>query len=90
MEKQHPAETKENRKKGKQSYLPHTIQGTILMAFTIISFVLLMILGLVLYQLFARRMRTSSVESTEQIVQQSVVNLEDYLANMRRISDAVY
>lgn len=90
MEKQHPAETKENRKKGKQSYLPHTIQGTILMAFTIISFVLLMILGLVLYQLFARRMRTSSVESTEQIVQQSVINLEDYLANMRRISDAVY
>ena len=79
-----------NRKKAKRSFLPHTIQGTILMAFTIISFVLLMILGLVLYQLFARRMRTSSVESTEQIVQQSVVNLEDYLANMRRISDAVY
>lgn len=90
MEKQHPVETKQNRKKGKRSYLPHTIQGTILMAFTIISFVLLMILGLVLYQLFARRMRTSSVESTEQIVQQSVINLEDYLANMRRISDAVY
>ena len=90
MEKQHPAERKQNRKKGKRSYLPHTIQGTILMAFTIISFVLLMILGLILYQLFARRMRTSSMESTEQIVQQSVVNLEDYLANMRRISDAVY
>lgn len=81
---------KKIRKQAKRSYLPHTIQGTILMAFTIISFVLLMILGLVLYQLFARRMRTSSVESTEQIVQQSVINLEDYLANMRRISDAVY
>lgn len=81
---------KKNRKQAKRSFLPHTIQGTILMAFTIISFVLLMILGLVLYQLFARRMRTSSVESTEQIVQQSVINLEDYLANMRRISDAVY
>lgn len=90
MEIHHPKETKQKRKKGKRSYLPHTIQGTILMAFTIISFVLLMILGLVLYQLFARRMRTSSVESTEQIVQQSVINLEDYLANMRRISDAVY
>lgn len=90
VEIHHPEETKQKRKKGKRSYLPHTIQGTILMAFTIISFVLLMILGLVLYQLFARRMRTSSVESTEQIVQQSVINLEDYLANMRRISDAVY
>lgn len=81
---------KKIRKQAKRSFLSHTIQGTILMAFTIISFVLLMILGLVLYQLFARRMRTSSVESTEQIVQQSVINLEDYLANMRRISDAVY
>ena len=90
MEIHHPEETKQKRKKAKRSFLPHTIQGTILMAFTIISFVLLMILGLVLYQLFARRMRTSSVESTEQIVQQSVINLEDYLANMRRISDAVY
>ena len=90
MEIHHPEETKQKRKKAKRSFLPHTIQGTILMAFTIISFVLLMILGLVLYQLFARRMRTSFVESTEQIVQQSVVNLEDYLANMRRISDAVY
>ena len=90
VEIHHPEKIKQKREKGKRSYLPHTIQGTILMAFTIISFVLLMILGLVLYQLFARRMRTSSVESTEQIVQQSVVNLEDYLANMRRISDAVY
>ena len=90
MEIHHPEKMKQKRKKGERSFVPHTIQGTILMAFTIISFVLLMILGLVLYQLFARRMRTSSVESTEQIVQQSVTNLEDYLANMRRISDAVY
>ena len=39
---------KKIRKQAKRSFLPHTIQGTILMAFTIISFVLLMILGLVL------------------------------------------
>ena len=90
VEIHHPKKMKQKRKKGERILVPHTIQGTILMAFTIISFVLLMILGLVLYQLFARRMRTSSVESTEQIVQQSVINLEDYLANMRRISDAVY
>ena len=86
MEIHHPEETKQKRKKAKRSFLPHTIQGTILMAFTIISFVLLMILGLVLYQLFARRMRTSFVESTEQIVQQSVVNLEDYPACRKSLS----
>ncbi len=71
-------------------YMPHTIQSTILMAFTIVSFTLLLTLGIVLYTLFARRMRSSTIESTEQLMQQSVVNLEDYLVSMRRISDAMY
>jgi len=73
-----------------RKYMPHTIQSTILMAFTVVSFTLLLILGIVLYSLFARRMRTSSIETTEQLMQQSVVNLEDYLVSMRRISDAMY
>lgn len=71
-------------------YMPHDIQGTILMTFTIVSFTLLMILGMVLYTLFARRMSISSIETTEQLMKQSVVNLEDYLLSMRRISDAMY
>ncbi|WP_242839322.1 cache domain-containing sensor histidine kinase [Oribacterium sp. P6A1] len=71
-------------------YMPHDIQGTILLTFTIVSFTLLMILGIVLYTLFARRMSTSSIETTEQLMKQSVVNLEDYLLSMRRISDAMY
>ncbi len=71
-------------------WMPRTIQSTILTAFSVISFLLLLVLGLVLYQLFARRMRTASQESSGQILQQAVVNLEDYLANTRRISDAVY
>ncbi len=71
-------------------YMPHDIQGTILLTFTIVSFTLLMILGIVLYTLFARRMNISSIETTEQLMKQSVVNLEDYLLSMRRISDAMY
>lgn len=71
-------------------YMPHNIQSTILMTFTIVSFTLLLILGIVLYTLFARRMRTSSIEGTEQLMKQAVVNLEDYLISMRRISDAMY
>ena len=67
-------------------YMPHDIQGTILMTFTIVSFTLLMILGIVLYTLFARRMSTSSIETTELLMKQSAVNLEDYLLSMRRIS----
>ncbi|WP_242944442.1 cache domain-containing sensor histidine kinase [Oribacterium sp. WCC10] len=77
-------------KKTLKRYMPRNIQGTILMTFTIVSFTLLLLLGVVLYTLFARRMRTSSIEATEQLMEQSVVNLEDYLESMRRISDAMY
>ncbi|WP_198014813.1 cache domain-containing sensor histidine kinase [Oribacterium sp. NK2B42] len=73
-----------------RKYLPHTIQSTILMAFTVVSFTLLLILGLMLYTLFARRMRSGTIEATQQLMEQSVVNLEDYLVSMRRISDAMY
>ncbi len=67
-----------------------TIQQTILVSFSLVSFLLLFILGIVLYQVFARQLRKSSVESRSQIAAQAVVNLEDYLVNMRRISDAMY
>lgn len=67
-----------------------TIQQIILVSFSVVSVFLLMILGLVLYQVFARQLRKSSVESRSQIASQAVVNLEDYLMNMRRISDAMY
>ncbi|MBO5599236.1 MAG: sensor histidine kinase [Oribacterium sp.] len=73
-----------------RNYMPHTIQSTILMAFTVVSFTLLLILGLMLYTLFARRMRSGTIEATQQLMEQSVVNLEDYLVSMRRISDAMY
>ncbi|SEA13128.1 two-component system, sensor histidine kinase YesM [Oribacterium sp. KHPX15] len=73
-----------------RKYMPHTIQSTILVAFTVVSFTLLLILGLMLYTLFARRMRNGTIEATQQIMEQSVVNLEDYLVSMRRISDAMY
>ena len=73
-----------------RKYMPHTIQSTILMAFTVVSFTLLLILGLMLYTLFARRMRSGTIEATQQLMEQSVVNLEDYLVSMRRISDAMY
>lgn len=80
----------ERTRKRLYKYMPHTIQSTILMTFTIVSFTLLLILGILLYALFARRMRISSIESTEQLMKQAVVNLEDYLISMRRISDAMY
>ncbi len=70
--------------------VPQTIQGMILFSFTIVSVLLTLFLGFMLYTIFARQMKSASLDSTRQILQQSVVNLEDYLVSMRRISDAMY
>jgi two-component system sensor histidine kinase YesM len=70
--------------------LPNTIQTTILTSFTLTSAALLIILGVLLYGVFAGRMRTVAVENTQQMLDQAVVSLEDYLVSMRRISDAIY
>jgi two-component system sensor histidine kinase YesM len=43
-----------------------------------------------LYKQFAREEETLTMEKTEQLLNQTAINLEDYLRNMRRISDAMY
>ena len=70
--------------------LPRNIQMTILVPFTVVSLVCMLFLGVTLYQQFAARSQQMLTESTEQLLGQTVVNLEDYLRNMRRISDAMY
>lgn len=39
---------------------------------------------------FAKREEELTIESSEQLLNQTAINLEDYLRNMRRISDAMY
>ena len=48
------------------------------------------ILGISLYNQFANRMEDMTVQSSEQLLSQTSINLETYLRNMRRISDAMY
>lgn len=48
------------------------------------------ILGVTLYNRFANRMQDMTIESSEQLLNQTAINLETYLRNMRRISDAMY
>ncbi|MCH4193328.1 MAG: sensor histidine kinase [Butyrivibrio sp.] len=71
-------------------FSPRSIQMTILVPFTIVSLVCMLFLGFTLYQQFAIRSQQMLTESTQQLLGQTVVNLEDYLRNMRRISDAMY
>ena len=47
-------------------------------------------LGVLLYQQFARKTETLYAENSEQLLNQTAISLEDYLRNMRRISDAMY
>ena len=48
------------------------------------------ILGVTLYNRFVNRMEDMTIESSEQLLNQTAINLETYLRNMRRISDTMY
>ena len=69
---------------------PNRIQVTISVSFTITSVCIMCFLGVLLYQQFARKTETLYAENSEQLLNQTAISLEDYLRNMRRISDAMY
>ncbi len=48
------------------------------------------ILGISLYNRFVNKMEDMTTQSAEQLLNQTAINLESYLRNMRRISDAMY
>ena len=66
------------------------IQSTVLVSFTVVSFLIVVLLAFALYQRFMQRTRVMMTESMEQLMFQTEANLEDYLTSMRRISDAMY
>ncbi len=67
-----------------------TIQMTISLTFTVIAISMIFALFFTLYQLFVHRDQNTRITSAEQMLDQTTLNLEDYLRNMRRISDAIY
>ncbi len=66
------------------------IQFTVLVSFTVVSVLIMVILGFSLYQRFTLRTRIMMTESMEQLMSQTEANFEDYLTAMRRVSDAMY
>lgn len=68
----------------------YSIQMTISISFTIISVCSVCFLSIMLYQQFVNKTKDITIERTEQVLNQAAINLEDYLRNMRRISDAMY
>lgn len=68
----------------------YSIQMSISISFTIISVFSVCFLSIMLYQQFVNKTKDITIERTEQVLNQTAINLEDYLRNMRRISDAMY
>lgn len=73
-----------------KKWKPRGIQSTIMIAFSIISISLILVMGIVMYARLSRMSRQETVQSTQKLIEQTGENLEDYLVRMRHISDAVY
>ena len=69
---------------------PREIQSTIMIAFSLISISIILILVVAVYFRVAATSRQTIIQSSEKLMEQTAENLEDYLVSMRRISDAVY
>ena len=66
------------------------MQSTVMVTFSVISISIILILAGVMYLRFSALSREESTQSTQKLMEQTGENLEDYLVQMRRISDAVY
>jgi two-component system sensor histidine kinase YesM len=67
-----------------------SIQVTISVSFTIVALVCMLAMGVALYQRFSVRSEKMLTDSVQLTLNQTVINLEDYLRSMRRMSDAIY
>lgn len=66
------------------------MQMTISVSFTVLSVCCMCFLGVMLYQQFTKKAENLTIENSRQLLNQTTINLEDYLRNMRRISDSMY
>ena len=74
----------------KQKGRPISIQVGIAISFTVIALFAMGAFGITMYHLFTNRMEAMMSENAVQLLDQTAINLESYLKNMRRISDTMY
>lgn len=67
-----------------------SIQFKISASFTILTIVSICFVGIVLYSKFVSKTEEMATKATEQLLNQTSVNLETYLRSMMRISDSMY
>ena len=66
------------------------IRTAILFPFSLVSLIGMLILAVAMYHQFTTYIKTGATDSATQLLEQSAVNLESYLSDMRRMSDAMY
>lgn len=69
---------------------PEGIQSTLMIAFSVISISIMMVIGIVMYMWFSMSTRQEVVHTSRTMMEQTGENLEDYLIRMRQISDVAY
>ncbi|EJW92214.1 hypothetical protein EVA_19679, partial [gut metagenome] len=52
--------------------------------------VIMLLMGIIMYMRFSTLSRQETTESSQKLMEQTGESMEDYLVNMRQISDAVY
>lgn len=69
---------------------PGEIQTTLMLVVSGISLVTMLLMGIIMYMRFSTLSRQETIESSRKLMEQTGETMEDYLVNMRQISDAVY
>ena len=69
---------------------PGGIQSTLMLVFSFISVLAMLLMGVLMYMRFSMLSRQETIESSRKLMEQTGESMEDYLVNMRQISDAVY
>lgn len=73
-----------------QTMRPGGIQSTLMTVFSLISVLTMLLMGILMYMRFSMLSRQETIESSRKLMEQTGESMEDYLVNMRQISDAVY
>lgn len=74
----------------KINYKPGNIQTTIMIAFSIISALIILSMGIMMYWRFLDISEENIIENNQKLMEQTAESVENYLINMRQISDAAY
>ena len=69
---------------------PGDIQSTIMVAFSVISTLIMVCMGVMVYWRFSSITQQNIVDNNRKIMDQTVDSIENYLVNMRQVSDAAY